>query len=149
MRDCLREMQDNRVSLYLYAYIWKNAGIWILNVVMNHLLIWYPMPNSLWVKWLRKFAQHRMRLYFYPRAQIHYRNQRCNVVNGTIRNKLRRNLNHSDVSFFQDIVYENVICKMMARPQCVKWAHPKVFNSRCHSLLLAKHSFLIISNWKL
>ena len=49
-------------------------------------------------------------------------NQRWNIVNWTLRNKLQWNFNRKPNMFIQDNAFESVVCEMAAifsRPQCV------------------------------
>ena len=53
----------------------------------------------------------------------HYLNQRWNIVNLNLRNKLQWNLKWNSYIFIQDNAFENVVCDMAAilsRSQCVK-----------------------------
>ena len=56
-------------------------------------------------------------------APSHYLNQCWNIVNWTFRNKNQWNWNWNSNIFIQEIVFENIVCKMasiLSRPQWVK-----------------------------
>ena len=56
-------------------------------------------------------------------APSHYLNQCWNIVNWTLRNKLKWNLNQNSYIFIQENAFENVVWEMAAilsGPQCVK-----------------------------
>ena len=55
-------------------------------------------------------------------APSHYLNQCWNIVNWTLRNKLRWNFNRNSKIFIKENAFENVVCEMasiLSRPQCV------------------------------
>ena len=55
-------------------------------------------------------------------APSHYLNQRWNIVNWTLGNKLQWNFNRNSNIFIEENTFENVVCEMaslLSRPQCV------------------------------
>ena len=53
----------------------------------------------------------------------HYLNQRWNIVNFTIRNKIQWNINRNSYTLIHENAFDYVVCKTVAilsRPQCVK-----------------------------
>ena len=72
------------------------------------------------VTWLEN---HWFRLWLVAwMAPSHYLNHCWNIVNWTLRNKLRWNFNRNSNIFIQENAFENVVCEMVAilsRPQCV------------------------------
>ena len=56
------------------------------------------------------------------RRQSYYLNQRFNIVNWTLRNKIQWNLNRNYMTFIQENAFESVVLKIAAdlsQPQCV------------------------------
>ena len=72
---------------------------------------------------VRKPGRHWFRYWFaaWP-ALSHYLNQCWDIVNWTLRNKLRWNLHRNSCTFIEEYAFENFIWEMAAilpRPQCV------------------------------
>ena len=56
----------------------------------------------------------------------HYLNQRWNIVNWTLRNKLQLNFDRNSNIFIEENTFENVVWELLfisSRPQCVKASH--------------------------
>ena len=75
--------------------------------------------------YMRQLINHhwfRLWLVAWP-VPSHYLNQRWNIVNWTLGNKLQWNPNRNSDHFIQENAFENVVCEtaaILSRPKCVK-----------------------------
>ena len=116
------------------AIIWTNAGI---------LLIW-PLGTNCCeiVIEIQPFPLKRMHLKmpsakWRPICLGHYLNQRWNIVNMTLRNKLAWSINRKATIFIDENASENVVCEMAAilsRAQCVRDSYLAI-SSAFHNLV--------------
>ena len=93
-------------------------------------------------------------------APSHYLNQCCNVINGTLGNKLQWNLYQNSYIFIQENAFENVVWKMAAilsRPQTVNLSLPddsqkaldpdvQVYTVYIHRVLLIRYIIMMCTH---
>ena len=79
-------------------------------------------PSDAYMRWQTNHHWFRPWLVAWT-APSHDLNQRWNMVNETLTNKLQWDINRNSYIFIQENALENVVCEMasiLSRPQCVK-----------------------------